>query len=470
MNENVIIFGTGLFYTRRKSALPKLTNIIAFIDNNISIQGKYVDGVLVYGPHDILKLKYDVIILASITPIEMRNQLLLLGIPKEKIMFWEQYVGSKSHGIIKKYEISKVQNEKKILVLVPIINYAGGFLTALYAALAFKNKGYYVVIATPTANNQTISEVNNYGINVWVCPSLPYVEEVELEWIRDFDFVLANSLQNMLCVNRINKKNTIFWWLHEHSRQYNDIVEQYNSELDTSVFKNSNIFAVSNLARNNFLKFYPNEKVSTIPFGLPDFYSGINLPHNKIIIAIIGNISELKNQKGLINALKKLSKHEINKIECWIIGRDGGKKYREEINELIKNIDKVKILGELTRNQIEKVFQEIDVVVCTSMEETMSITIVEGMMNNKVCITNMNTGIAEFIQDNVNGFVYKKDDKDDLVAKLKYVIQNFNSLNNIRIEARKTYEDFFSMEKFADNLEKIYLNMMEMSNDNSNIN
>ncbi|MDR1772927.1 MAG: glycosyltransferase family 4 protein [Hungatella sp.] len=457
MITNVIIFGTGLFYLRRKNALPEQTNIIAFIDNNVTIQGKYVDEVLVCAPQVVSKFNYDVIILASITPVEMKNQLLSLGVPKEKIMFWEQYVSSKSHGVIKKYEVVRERYEKKVLLLVPIINYAGGFLTALYAALALQSKGYYAVMAAPTADYQTISEVNGYGIDVWLCPSLPYVEEIELEWIQEFDFVLANSLQNILCANRINKmKKKVLWWLHEHSGQYDDIIEQYGNEIDVSLFENVNIFAVSNLARNTFLRYYPNQKIRTLTFGLPDFYKEINLYHEKIIIAIIGNISKLKNQKELINALKELSPYEKDKIECWIIGRDGGKRYREELNEMIKDIQQVKICGELSRKEIESVFQQIDIVVCSSLEETMSIAIVEGMMNNKICITNTNTGIAEFFQDNENGFIYEVGNVNDLLSKLKYVIQNFGSLDFMRKKARKTYEEFFSIEAFADSLQEIF--------------
>lgn len=456
MAENIIIFGTGLFYSRRMDMLPEQTNIIAFIDNNIDMQGKYVNEVLVYAPQEVSRMNYDIIILASITPMDMKNQLISLGVPKENIMFWEQYVSSKSHGVIKKYEVDTEKNEKKVLLIVPIINYAGGFLTALYGALALKSKGYYVVIASPTANHQTILEVNRYGINVWLCPVLPYIEDTELEWIQDFDFVLVNSLQGMLCASRISKKKPVLWWLHEHSKQYQDIIEQYGSEIAVSSFDNVSIFAVSNLARNNFLRYYPNQKVRTLAFGLPDFYNEVIVFHEKIIIAIIGNISQLKNQKELINALKKLSPYEKDKIECWIIGRDGGKKYKEEINEIVKEIQQIKICGELSREEIEEVFEQIDIVVCSSMEETMSIAIVEGMMNHKICITNTNTGIAEFIQNNENGFVYEVGDADDLLSKLKYVIQNFESLDFMRKKAGKTYERLFSMKIFADSLQEIF--------------
>lgn len=461
MITNVVIFGTGLFYSRRKHNLPKQTNIIAFIDNDITMQGKSIDDIFVFAPNAVLELDFDMIILASNSAIQMRNQLILMGVSKEKIIFWEQFVSSKSHGIIMKYEIDQgkkeqKQKKQKVLILVPIINYAGGFMTALYAALALKSKGYYIVIAAPTANNETLLEANDYGINIWICPALPYIEEVEMKWIQKFDFVLVNSLQNMMCVDKINSRKGVIWWIHEHSRQYKDIIEQYGCDIDFTKFNYNSTLAVSKIAKNNFLKYYPKHKISILTLGLPDFYIKPNYTHKKIIFTIIGNISELKNQKELVNAIKRLPPEEISKIECWIIGRDGGKKYREELEEIIYNIEQIKIVGEKSRKEMERIFQHVDVVVCTSLEETMSISIIEGLMNKKICITNNNTGIAEFIRDNVNGFVYEVDKPDDLVNKLKFVIHNFKSIDRIRIEARKTYEEFFSMEIFSESLEKVF--------------
>jgi len=458
MLTNVIIFGTGLFYSRRKDMLPEETNIVAFIDNNIEIQGTYRENILIYNPSEVSKLNYDVIILASITTVEMRNQLLSLGVPKDKIMFWQQYVSSKTHGIIKKYEVDKEQNGKKLLLIVPFINYTGSFLVALNAALALKSKGYYVLITSPMADDQTILEVNRYGINVCLCPSLPYIEETEMKWIQEFDFVLLNTFQSMVCINRLGLRKPVLWWLHECNKSYKDILEQYEDQGDFSSSKNVTILAVSKIAKDNFLKYFQNLETSMLTFGIPDFYRGVKLPHKKIIFVIIGGISLLKNQKELINALKRISLYEKNKMELWLIGSDDRNKYREEIDDLISDNQEIKILGELSRKEIEKIFQQVDVVVCSSLEETMSITIVEGMMNHKICITNTNTGIAEFIQDNENGFIYEAGNVDDLTAKLKYVIQNFNSLDIMRKNARQTYEKYFTMEIFGDRLQEIIEN------------
>lgn len=468
MITNVVIFGTGLFYSRRKYNLPKQTNIIAFIDNDITIQGKSIDDISVFAPSAVLELNYDIIILASNSAIQMRNQLISMGVLKEKIIFWEQFVSSKSHGIIKKYGIDQVQKGHKILILVPVINFAGGFMTALYAALALKSKGYYIVIAAPTANNETLLEVKDYGINIWICPALPYIEEVEMKWILDFDYVLVNSLQNMICVDKIKSKKSVIWWLHEHSRQYKDIIEQYGFDIDFTMFNHNKTLAVSEIAKNNFLKYYPKFEISILTLGLPDFYIKPKYPHKKIIFTIIGNISELKNQKELVNAIKMLSLEEICKIECWIIGRDGGKKYREELEEMIKNIDQIKIVGEKSRKEMERIFQQVDIVVCTSLEETMSISIIEGLMNKKICITNTNTGIANFIENNKNGLIYEANNVNDLKLKIKYTIQNFDSLNYIREKARSTYLKFFSMEIFANNLQQIIKESNLVCNNSTN--
>lgn len=90
----------------------------------------------------------------------------------------------------------------------------------------------------------------------------------------------------------------------------------------------------------------------------------------------------------------------------------------------------------------------------------MSIVIAEGMMNKKICITNDNTGIAEFIEDGKNGFIYKAGNDEDLLEKLRYVISNFDKLDDMRNKARQTYEHSFSMKRFSDDLQNIIENKL----------
>jgi glycosyltransferase involved in cell wall biosynthesis len=218
------------------------------------------------------------------------------------------------------------------------------------------------------------------------------------------------------------------------------------------MFANVKILSVSDIAKKNMLKYYPDLNISNFVFGLPDFYDGENHKHSKIVFAVIGTITERKNQLEMIKAIEMLPEIYREKIECWIIGKDGSKQYRCDFEKAVSNLDYVKICGEMNREQIEKVFSDIDVVVCTSIEETMSITIVEGMMNKKICITNSNTGIAAFISDGVNGFVYQNQNPFQLSKKIKYVIDEFSNLDCMRERAREMYENTFSFEGYCRNI------------------
>lgn len=466
MKQKIVIFGTGLFYLRRREFLPENAEIIAFLDNDPSMEQQMFEGVKVYNPAAIDLLSFDLIVLASLSWVEMKKQLLDIGIRSEKIMFWDEYISRNSHGILIKYEAEKTvvleKRTKNILIVSYIVNYSGGFLAAFNAAIALKKMGYEVTIASGQVLGGVVEEVNQRGIDVWLCPALPYVEETELKWFRNFDYVITNSLQTIVCAGRVAPYIPTMLWLHEYSGIYGSVLAQFEKDICLNEEHKLKVCAVSDLARTNFERYFPKQKVEILPFGLEDSKNIQKKEKmSKIIFAIIGNISELKNQKFLVNVLEKLPQQIIRKVECWIIGRDGGKKYKEEIVSLVKDKSYVKLCGEYSRKEIFEIFPQIDVIVCTSKEETMSMAIIEGMMNGKICITNSNTGVANYIQSGKNGFVYEPEKKEDLLSVIEYIVANFDYLNSVKEQARKTYENYFSMNVFSEHLLEILMEKNE---------
>lgn len=467
LKQKVVIFGTGLFYQRRKHLLPECVEVVAFLDNNVSIQGTEIDGKKIYSPENINNLIYDKIVLASMSWIDMRKQVLNIGIKEEYIIFWDEFISKMSHGVLKKYEVEDIvtnKNGKKILFIAYIINYSGGSLAVFNMAMLLKQLGYEVVIVSPQVLGKAVKEFNFNGINVWMCPALPYIESIELEWIREFDYVIANSLQMLVAAQRVSKYVPTMLWIHEYSGQYKLVLEQYSKEIYFSKEGMLNIYAVSNIAKRNFLTYFKGLHVGILPFGVLDKNEKENIQlcinKKKKIFAIIGNISDLKNQKELVYAMEQISSDDLMNVECWIIGRDGGKQYREELEAMIQNKRHFKICGEFSREQIQEIFEHIDVVVCTSKEETMSMSIVEGMMYGKICITNKNTGIAEFIQNGINGYVYEEGNTEELSKVICTVLKKDIDLIEIGRRARKTYKNEFSMKNFEKRMLKVLENVM----------
>ena len=139
--------------------------------------------------------------------------------------------------------------------------------------------------------------------------------------------------------------------------------------------------------------------------------------------------------------------------EFWIIGACREDGYANEVRNFAKIVPNVEFLGIMQRKDLNEAFQRIDCVVCASQVETMSLTIVEGMMHGRMCITTDQTGIAGYMKDGINGFVYRAGDVVALSDCMKKAFDMRNNSYEIRKNARKLYEDEFSMERFGERLE-----------------
>lgn len=82
----------------------------------------------------------------------------------------------------------------------------------------------------------------------------------------------------------------------------------------------------------------------------------------------------------------------------------------------------------------------------------MSLTITEGMMYGKVCITTDATGMADYIRSGENGFVVPTEDAKALARCMVDIIEQPERYADMRVAARRTYEEHFTPEIFAERL------------------
>ena len=155
-----------------------------------------------------------------------------------------------------------------------------------------------------------------------------------------------------------------------------------------------------------------------------------------------------------VNAAKKNAISD--NVEYWIIGSDmyAPENYLNEINLLIGDRKDIKLKGEYTREQMKAVMMCIDVIVVPSREDPLPITMTEALMNSSVAIMSDRIGNSIYIESGKNGFVFESENIDELADIISYVITHWDKMQSVKKEARKTYENIFTMEKFASNLKK----------------
>lgn len=452
----IVVFGIGKFYQEKQDELIG-QEIIAFLDNNSKAWGTQVNGITVYNPLDVLEMSYDAIVLMSIYSYEMRRQLLDLGVDREKIFYFKRFC-----AYIHKEEICIYGFEEnvkgEIAIIASDMNYDGASLAVIQISELYRKQNLDVTIVCPKISTEFLEEMTLKGNKFIVCPRLRYAEYQELEFLANYKKIIANTFCMIQVSINISKYREVIMWVHEPEAYLINIKKEFEhiKELD---FPNIRIYAVSKLCRNVIKKFYPTAKVNILPLGIKDTMSqkiekGIT---DKIVFAIIGSIGKQKSQDIFLQAIRKLSKEQKEKAEFWIIGLEPDSEYVQKVRAMAAGESSVKFLGQKKRNEMEELFSKIDVIVCASIEETLSIAIVEGMMYQKVCVTTNTTGIAEYIESGKNGFVCETQNVEQLSERILWIIDHILELDDMRKRARETYIDNFSLSAMEKALQNILL-------------
>lgn len=463
---NIVIFGIGKAYQIRKSFFEENIDkirIVAFLDNDSKVQGDYIDEIPVYAPESIRKIEYDgVAVLSKKFGQEMIGQLLAMNVGEEKI--WDlkrlklEALRGKRIQYSKAKSINKLYKEK-ILIITTDMGLSGGIRVAVYAAKVLQDKGYEVMLSAPSIEEKMLEEVRREGLAVTIWDCLPYIFEEDREWICYYDTVIVNVFQMMNCAYEISKIRPVLWWIHEDrsiwKSFYQDTKKEF-STIDTAEWMHRlDVLGVSDIANEAFNFFYPKIAERILPFGIPDRYDKQAMkdkPKERVVFAVTAGFSIEKGQRVLVEAIGKLSEQERRLTEVWFIGPDG--KNQKMLEEICDKRDNMRFLGLLAHEEIIELLPDVDVLVCPSLIETMSMSIVEGMMFEKLCITTDMTGVAQYLEDGKDGFVIKANDSDELAGRMAWIINNRDKWEPIKKEARKTYEREFSLERFGERLVK----------------
>lgn len=112
MKNKILIFGTGsgMYKVLEIIDLNKV-EILAFVDNDINKQGKYINDIFVISPEEIGEYDYNFIVIASIYAKEISVQLYKLGVEDRKLIkIFDQEQTHFRAAVKKIYEDNQILN------------------------------------------------------------------------------------------------------------------------------------------------------------------------------------------------------------------------------------------------------------------------------------------------------------------------------------------------------------------------
>lgn len=352
-----------------------------------------------------------------------------------------------------------------ILHISPDFNYACGVSKHVYLLLKELKKN----------NNYNLFFITNKG------DSLDRLTELGIQpTILDFSRGNRNVyklIKNVLSLYIFCKKNNINV-IHTHHR-YPELVAYLVSRLlhiktITTVhsllsnlkyvsFRSEKVIAVSNIVKNNLIRYYKisSDRIVVIynfiePFSdikkdqKEKFLINHNISVSARILLFAGRINEIKGCDVLLLAFDEICK-EVRNIKLLLVGS-------WELPLTVRNNIKINsnIILIDPSPEIDIYYSIAEIVVAPSRSDSFPFIMLESGIAKKPFIGGRTGGIAEFIDDGVDGLLVEPGDKNDLKEKLLKLLNNKSLSHKLGNCLHLKISNFINSDFYISQLSNIY--------------
>ncbi len=315
-----------------------------------------------------------------------------------------------------------------------------------------------------------IKNVKHYRINEFVrnnilLPKVHNIKEIanifkEYDLLYfNFSFIFQDIL--MYLVKRKVKKPMICG-IHAPLFFENKIHNTYVKLITKRVLKKFDAIHVLNDKDKNIMKKWGIKKVYYIPSGsnTDDFKLKKFKKTSRLKFLFVGRLAEQKGVDILVEGIKRfLEENPEAKVEFNIVG--SGEK-RRLVEELAKN-DKVNYLGFV--DDIVKIYQNNDVLLAPSRQETFGLIITEANSCGLPVISSNIPGPNKLILNGKNGWFLKELNAKELANKIQYVYnkwrKDYKFIIKKGIYGRKFVENNFSVSNTAKGFNKMFKEVLK---------
>ena len=469
-----LLFGTGDYYERYKKWFP-YDDVVALIDNSPEKHNTMIDGHLVVSPEEAVKLRFDVIVILSFYIKEMKKQLVELGVSESIIyhfydlhsLIYNQSVKRQVMYYGDAHKILKHNHNKKNVLLLSQDLTLGGPAIALFHIAQILAKNNYEVVYGSMLDGPLRERILSEGIPVIVDENLQIETMTEAEWTHDFSIILCSTINFHVFISNRDTGIPFVWWLHDSEFFYDGINKDVLRELDLTNLK---VVSVGPVPRKAMKKYLPELEIGDLLYGVSDtFLDSANINKSdsntqyikredgRVYFITIGYIERRKGQDILVSAIKMLPENLRKQAVFYLVGQNTSI-MAKSIEDEIDNIPEIVMTGPVGRDEIDEMLCVADMLVCPSREDPMPTVAAEAMMHEVPCLLSDSTGTADYIMDGKDGLLFVNEDAADLCKKLRWCIENKNRLIQMGKQARKIYNNIFSMEVFEDKLLSLFDN------------
>jgi len=164
-------------------------------------------------------------------------------------------------------------------------------------------------------------------------------------------------------------------------------------------------------------------------------------------ILFVGVLYKIKGVSYLVRAFSKIEK-QFPDFKLKIVG-DGPEK--DNLKEQAKKLgieNKIEFLGKLNLEETKDVMKHCYLLCLPSVSEGLPRVIMEAMALSKPVVASNVGGIGEIVKNGETGFLFEKENMDDLTDKLKKIIANDELMKQMGERAGEFARKYFSIDEY----------------------
>lgn len=173
---------------------------------------------------------------------------------------------------------------------------------------------------------------------------------------------------------------------------------------------------------------------------------------------MVGSIEKRKGHDILLKSIEKLDKETRNKIHIIFCGSDknSSKDNLKWLLQIENSTNTSDIITHIEYQDPIEIYQMADIFCLPSRQEGFALVVIEAMLA-KCCIIRSDTeGATEQITHGKTGYIFKKNNVDELTALINNLVSNPDLIKNISIEAQKSALEKFTTRQMTINTLNVY--------------
>jgi glycosyltransferase involved in cell wall biosynthesis len=180
--------------------------------------------------------------------------------------------------------------------------------------------------------------------------------------------------------------------------------------------------------------------------------------NGKLMLFSVFRLSEEKNPYFLLEGIRQIKENTAIPFTCFIAGDGPEKKKMKKFIRKLELKDTVRLLGNISPEEITLYYQAADIFIFASQAETQGLVILEAMAGGCPVVTIDASGINDIIINGKNGFK-TKDNLNEWNMQIIKIMED-KVLRTTMTNNARTFASNFSIEDMAEKVAQLYYQIL----------